>query len=143
MLTENQINEGFNGHLHCSQQVVREWADKLGYDRDEAMRMAAPFGAGLWNGDSCGAVCGAMMVIGKKYGHCELGDAEGNDAMIAKTREFNKEFIARNGSLACRDLVKYDFSKEGELEKAFMSGRISEFCPKMVIEALEILDDIM
>ena len=85
----------------------------------------------------------AMMVIGMKYGHCRHGDAEGNAAMIAKTMEFTKEFLARNGSLACRDLVKYDFSKEGELNKAFDSGRIFEFCPTMVQSALAILDDIM
>ena len=107
------------------------------------MRMAGPFAGGFWRGDNCGAVCAAMMIIGMKYGHCKHGDAEGNAAMIAKTKEFTKEFISRNGSLACRDLVEYDFSKQGELDKAFDSGRIYDFCPKMVQSALTILDEIM
>jgi hypothetical protein len=39
--------------------------------------------------------------------------------------------------------VKYDFSIEGESTKAFESGRIFEFCPKMVQDALEILEEIL
>jgi C_GCAxxG_C_C family probable redox protein len=105
--------------------------------------MAAPFGAGFWCGDNCGAVCGAMMVIGMKYGHSNPGDKERNDAMIDKVKEFHNEFIARNGSLICRELVGYDFRQEGELEKAFDNGRIFEFCPSMVQSSLEILSKII
>ena len=143
MLTSDQINEGFKGNMHCSQQVVGEWAEKLGFNKSEALRMAGPFGAGFWRGDNCGAVCGSMMVIGMKHGHCNYGDDAGNEAMIAKTNQFIGEFIARNGSLACRDLVKRDFRQPGELEKALEDGRIFEFCPKMVQSALSILDEIM
>ena len=143
MLTAEKINDGFMGCIHCSQQVVREWADELGYDCDAVMRMAAPFGAGFWRGDNCGAVCGAMMVVGMKYGHSKHGDEAQNAVMIAKTKEFTDKFIAHNGSVICRELVEHDFRQEGELEKAFQNGRIFDFCPKMVQSALEILDEIM
>ena len=38
MLTTDQINEGFKNFMHCSQQVVGEWAEKLGLERDVAVR---------------------------------------------------------------------------------------------------------
>ena len=49
---------------------------ELGYDKDEASRMAAPFGGGMFRGDTCGAVVAAMIAIGMRYGHSELGDEE-------------------------------------------------------------------
>jgi len=120
-----------------------EWAEKLGCDRDAAARMAAPFAGGMFRGDTCGAVSGAMIAIGMKYGHCKPGDTEGNAAMIDKATAFQKEFIASNGSTICRELVGYDFSQPGELEKALESGKIFETCPGIVQSSLEILDKIM
>jgi len=143
MLSKDQINHGFNGHINCAMHIVQEWSEKLGYDKKDSMRMASPFGGGFWRGDNCGAVCGSMMVIGMKYGHCDHGDEDGNNTMIAKTHEFTKAFIEKNGTLTCRELVQYDFSVDGELEKAFESGRIADFCPGMVQSALEILESIM
>ena len=143
MPTTEQINKRFKECMHCSQQVLMEWAEKSGYDRDEAARIAAPFGGGMFRGDTCGAVCGAMIAIGMKYGHCKPGDTEGNDVLKGKVDAFQKEFIALNGSTICRELVGYDFSKEGELQKALESGKIFEICPKMVQSSLAILDKIM
>ena len=143
MLTKDQINKGFVECIHCSQQVLMEWAEKLGYDRDTAARIAAPFGGGMFRGDTCGAVSGAMIAIGIKYGHCKPGDTEGNAAMMEKAAAFQKEFIARHGSTICRDLVGHDFSKEGELQKAMENGKVFEICPGMVQSSLEILDKIM
>ena len=143
MISADKINDGFKGAIHCSQQVAEYYAEKLGFDRETAMRLTAPFGAGMFIGEVCGAVCGAMVVIGMKYGHCKHGDAEGNAAMMAKVAEFNKEFISRNGTVVCRDLVGQDFSQPGELEKAFANGRIFEFCPKMVQDTIDILEKIL
>ena len=143
MLTKEQINKGFAECIHCSQHVLMEWADKLGYDRDKAARIAAPFGGGMFRGDTCGAVSGAMIAIGMKYGHCKPGDTEGNAAMMGKVAAFQKEFIARNGSTICRELVGHDFSKEGELQKAKDNGKLFEICPKLVQSSLEILDKMM
>ena len=143
MISTGQIVYGFKQCIHCSQLVLAEWATELGYDRDEAMCMAAPFGGGMFRGDTCGAVAGAMIAIGMRYGHCLPGDTEGNAEMTKKVGAFQEAFIARKGSTICRDLVGYDFSKEGEFEKAVASGKVYELCPGFVQTALEILDEIM
>ena len=143
MITADQINTGFRNSIHCSQQVLAEWAEELGYTRDEAMRMSAPFGGGMFRGDTCGAVCGAMIAIGMRFGHSQPGDVERNAAMIEKVQAFQSKFIESKGSTICRELVEHDFSKEGELEKALMNGKIFDVCPGFVQEALEILDEIM
>ena len=142
-LTEGRIIDLFNSHIHCSQIVLMEWAEALGYDREEAARMAAPFGAGMFRGDTCGAVTGAMIAIGMKFGHSQPGDVEGDELMKEKVAEFNRRFIEEKGTTICRDLLGFDFSISGDFEKAAMSGAIHTTCPKLVLEALNILDDIM
>lgn len=143
MLSEADIKMQFSKCIHCSQTVLMEWAEELGYQRDEAARMAAPFGGGMFRGDTCGSVTGAMIAIGMRYGHCKPGDFDGNNAMIAKVKEFQDAFTERHGSLQCRDLCGYDFSQPGEMEKAMSLGVLLHDCPPFVYSALEILDDIM
>jgi len=142
-MDKQRIIEQFQGCIHCSQIVLSQWAEELGYDRDEAARMAAPFGGGLFNGDTCGAVSGAMIAIGMRYGHCEPGDAAGNEAMIAKVKEFLDKFNEKHGSHICRKLLGYDIGVPGEFDKALETGTVFDRCPNYVNSALEILDEIM
>ncbi len=143
MLSRIDIEQQFRQSIHCSQVVLMEWAGALGYDREEAARMAAPFGGGMFRGDTCGAVAGALVAVGMRYGHCRPGDTEGNAAMMTKVKAFQDAFLARHGSLTCRDLCGYDFSQPGQLEQAMASGVLFRCCPDFVRSALEILDEIM
>ena len=143
MLSREQITTGFRGRMHCSQQVLMEWAEELGYDREEAAKIATPFGGGMFRGDTCGAVAGAMIAIGMKYGNGTLGDTAKDDALQAKVKEFQDKFTARNGTTMCRELLGYDFAKPEERAEAMSNGKVMESCPKYVQDALEILDEIM
>ena len=143
MLTEEKIFELFTQSIHCSQLVAGEMAEKLGYDREQTMRLAAPFGGGMFCGETCGAVAGGVMAIGMKYGHCNPGDVKQNELCIKKTAQFLEKFKARHGATRCRDLLGYDLSEEGALEKAFAAGRIKEVCPGFVLNSLELLGEII
>ncbi|BAK46448.1 hypothetical protein CXIVA_04810 [Clostridium sp. SY8519] len=142
-LDPKEILELFSQSIHCSQIVVREWADDLGLDEEIMMRMAAPFGGGAFSGNMCGAVCGALMLLGAEYGHFEPGDTEGNENMIAKIGEFKQRFTEANGSLICQEIIGYNLGVPGESERAFASGVIAKKCPNCVNTALEILDDML
>lgn len=143
-LERNEIISLVTGLRHCSQVVIGQWAEDLDLDEETAVRMLAPFGGGAFDGEMCGAVSGALAAIGTRYGHYEFGDEEGNARMIAKTTEFKQRFKEANGSLVCRELLKkYDFSREGDLEKAKASGIFIEKCPYFIKSALDILDEIM
>ena len=143
MLTEEKIFTLFTQSIHCSQLVAGEAAEKLGYDRNQIMRLAAPFGGGMFCGETCGAVAGGVMAIGMKYGHCEPGETKQNELCIKKTEQFLQTFAARNGGTLCRDILGYDLAEAGALEKAFAAGRIKEVCPGFVLSALKILDEVM
>ena len=119
------------------------FADELGYDEEEMARMAAGFGGGMFRGDTCGCVSGALMALGLRYGHCEPDDTENKAVMIAKVKEFQERFTEKFGTLECRKLVSYDFSLPGENEKAKESGVLLEKCPNFAAGAIEILEDMM
>ncbi len=142
-ISKEEIQAGFMDGIHCSMQVVREWAEDVGLDEKNAMRIAAPFGGGCCAGEVCGCVTGALIVIGARYGHCQPKDFQANAAMQAKTREFLEKFRERHGTLLCRELMGHDLSKPEEIQKAFEDGSIMERCPDYVNTALEILDEIM
>jgi len=143
-LERSEIIRLVSGLRHCSQVVIGQWAEDLDLDEETAVRMMAPFGGGAFDGEMCGAVSGALAVIGARYGHYELGDSEGNMRMIAKVQEFKDKFKERNGTLVCRELLQeYDLSKEGELERASESGIFFDKCPDFIGASLEILEEIM
>jgi len=135
-LTKSEVASKFIAGDNCSQCVLTSWADELGYDEEELMRMASAFGGGMFRGDTCGAITGALIALGLAFG-------DDSDLLHDKVAEFRKQFVERFGNLNCRDLVKYDFSIPGERDKAMAAGATIETCPALVCGALEILDDLL
>jgi C_GCAxxG_C_C family probable redox protein len=125
----------------CSQSILMTFADQLGMDLQAAARIAAPFGAGLGRkGWTCGAVTGAMMVIGMRHGHDAGNDDETKERMFEMTQAFMTQFEQRNGSVVCRQLLGRDLSKPGELEMIRAEGLFESRCPQFVADAAEILE---
>ena len=52
-------------------------------------------------------------------------------------------FIERKGTVVCRELLKHDLSKPGELEKCRELGIFKTICPEMVRCAAEIVGDML
>jgi C_GCAxxG_C_C family probable redox protein len=131
------------GYL-CSQSLLLAYAPSLAVEPGMAARIAAPFGAGMGRmGRTCGAVTGALMVIGVRYGHRAAGDEERKEHTFELVREFLSQFEARNGSVVCRDLLGYDVSTAEGLESARAAGLFEIRCPKLVRDAAEIVGQIL
>ena len=142
-LTQEQAALQLKSALNCAQAVAMQWAEEFGYEREEAGRMAAAFGGGMGRGEVCGAVSGALLVLGWKYGHGAPDETAKKLQMKRKALEFQQKFMERHGTEICRELTDFDFSKQGEYERAMQSGRLSTFCPALVADALEILEEVM
>ena len=92
----------FSQKLHCSQSVLAAFADECGITEEEAFRLGSCFGSGMRKGEVCGAVTGALMVLGLLYGQKAAGDIEGrqfsnkvNDLMM----DCFKEKCGKNAAL--------------------------------------------
>ncbi|MGA2367491.1 MAG: C-GCAxxG-C-C family protein [Dehalococcoidia bacterium] len=134
------FSKGFN----CSQSVLAEFAEDFGLDRVMAYKIAASFGGGMGHmGKTCGAVTGAFMVIGLKYGMTAADGLQSHKAAFGKVREFAEKFKALHGSITCSELLGADFSKPGEFREAVKNGIPQRICPKLVEDAAAIVESLI
>jgi C_GCAxxG_C_C family probable redox protein len=128
----------------CSSSVFSTFSGDMGLDADTARKLSCGFGAGISKtGNICGAVSGAIMVIGLKYGKALPGDDAATDATRTCVRTFIDEFTARHGSVNCTDLLGYNLSVPDEYEKARQSGLFHTKCTDCVRDAAAILEMIL
>lgn len=95
------FDEGFN----CAQSVIAAFAHELPGDTSTALRMAGGFGHGLRSGEVCGAIAGAVMVLGLREGTDEAADQTAKASCNAQTLELMRTLTARLGACECRRLI--------------------------------------
>ncbi len=128
----------------CSQSLLLAYAPRLGIEPGMAARIAAPFGGGIAHmGWTCGAVTGALMVIGLRCGHEAAGDRETRERTHAVAGEFISLFDARNGSVVCRELLGHNVSTPEEMASAMAEGAFESCCPNLVRDAAEIVGNVL
>ena len=134
----------FEQGFYCSQAVFAAHAPELGLDLDIALKIASAFGAGIARtGETCGAVTGALMVIGLKYGRTTAEDTTAKTRTDQLAGQFLAEFQSRHGALDCRELLGHDIRTPAGLEQARAEGLFTTLCPKLVREAAEILEHLL
>ena len=133
----------FKERFNCSQSVLSVYAEESGLDRETALKLSCGFGGGMARmGETCGAVTGAFMAIGLKFGAAVPGDSPVTLRTFELIREFVRQFEASHGSLVCKDLVGFDMSTPEGKEAAKQPGSF-DICPKLVQSAVEILEGIV
>jgi len=134
------FEEGFS----CSQAVLATYGEMYGLTRERALKISQAFGGGMARmGETCGAVTGAFMVIGLKYGRIRAEDESARDKTYGLVLEFVRRFKARHGSIVCRELIGQDMSTAEGLKLAHDSRVIPTHCPGFIRAAAEILDEIL
>jgi C_GCAxxG_C_C family probable redox protein len=134
----------FSRGASCSMAVFSAYAPGLGLDAETAASVASPFGAGISRtGEICGAVSGALMVIGLAQRKEDIRDTASREKVYALAQRFIAEFTARNGSVMCTDLVGYDLSQEDQYREAKEQKGFATRCPRLVRDAGEILEKIL
>jgi C_GCAxxG_C_C family probable redox protein len=128
----------------CSAAVFSAFSEDLGLDRYTAKKIACGFGAGISKtGNICGAVSGAIMVIGLKYGKAQADDEASTEKTRALVRQFIHEFMERNGSVSCTALLGYDLSDPQSCTAAENGGLFVTRRPAFVRDAADILENIL
>lgn len=134
------FREGFS----CSQAILSVYGVEFGLERETALKAGAALGAGMGClGEVCGAVTGALIVIGLKYGHTEAKDKETKAKTYDRVRDYGCRFRAGSGSLLCRELLGCDLGTAEGMATARQKGLFTELCPRFVREAAEILEDVL
>jgi len=141
--TKNAVscfNEGFS----CSQAVLSAYSDLFNLDRNTALKISQPFGGGIAHqGETCGAVSGAFLVIGLKYGRTQAEDLEAREKTYEKILDFIDQFALKNGSNVCKELLGCDISTPEGFQKAEDAGLFETLCPKLIQSSIKILENIL
>lgn len=125
---------------HCAQAIFATYSEHLGLgkiDFDRAMKIASAFSGGIARtGNVCGALNGALMVLGYKYGGPDSTKA--NELAV----KLLDEFKSVNGSTICRELINHDLVTDEDVNQAFKTGAFDN-CPKFVEDVAMMLDKLL
>jgi C_GCAxxG_C_C family probable redox protein len=112
-------------------------------DREFALRIASGFAAGMRMAETCGAVTGAIMVLGLARATAGSTTARLREPVYQAVKVFSAEFERRHHTLVCRDLLGCDIRTEEGMQAAKDRGLYKTVCPKMVQDAAEILETML
>jgi len=139
-LTVSCFREGFS----CSQAILSTYGTQFGLNREIALKVAEAFGGGMCHmGETCGAVTGAFMVMGLKFGRTIAGDKQSQDKTTSLVNEFVNRFKSRNVSIVCKELLGCDLSTPEGMNMAKEKNLFATICPKFVQDAAEIIEQIL
>jgi len=142
-LAEQYHNNGYG----CGQAVLAPFASDFGLSEDLALRISTGFGSGMGRMcEVCGALTGAFMVIGLKYGKVKTdGTQYGSNTEITyqKVSELAKKFEAKHGSIYCRELIGHDLSNNEERAEVVRQGLFKTTCGMCIKDAVELLEETL
>ena len=92
-------------------------------------------------GRECGAVTGAMLVLGFKVQEAST-EKETRYRVYDLVRELVRLFEKKHGTIVCKDLLEVDVGTPEGRDKAVKDGLFRTLCPGFVRDAAQILSDM-
>lgn len=119
--------QGYN----CSQAVACAFSDLVQIDKEQLYRATEAFGGGIGGtGGTCGAVSGAVLIIGLARSG-GLGQVKSKVDTYKMAKELVQSFENKNGSVICHEL------------KGAGTGVVLRDCAGCVHDAAEILEELL
>ncbi len=139
--SEVAVNKFRDGYC-CSQSVLFSFADKLEISEDVALKIANGFGAGMGRKQEvCGAVSGAVMVIGLLYGRGVNDGKDKHEYTYDRVRDFIDAFEAKHNTVLCKKLLDGCDLLSPQGQDYFKSNNMIEKCYGFVEDAVNILEE--
>ena len=118
-----QLRATVDKHYNCCQSVLVPFAKEMGLSEEQAYALGAHFGSGMRHGSTCGALTGALMVLGSL----------GGDEQAAG--ELLRAFRQENGCTDCAHLLAA--AKERGEEKKPHCDRLVYECVQMLLDRMQ------
>jgi len=135
----------FRNKFNCSQSVLAAFGTEYGLSGDKCLKIATAFGGGMGRQQHiCGAITGALMVLGLRYGKGLNDPEEKKRYTYQKTKEFFDEFKRLNGSENCLELLDGLNMNDPDDNKIIVERNYYAIrCEKYVSDAVNILSEII
>ena len=141
--SENAVDY-FRNKFNCSQAVFTVFGKDHGLSENDCLKVSCAFGGGMGRQQlTCGAVTGALMALGLKYGKALNDPEEKKQKTYAVTREFFQRFTELNGSVNCKALLDGLDMNDPDDHKKIMERKLFDIkCEKYVADAVEIVETL-
>jgi C_GCAxxG_C_C family probable redox protein len=133
----------FRNGCNCSQAILSTYGEAFGLGEALANRMACGFGGGMRRADVCGAVTGAIMVLGLRHGPTGCPGQPQKNETYAQVQAFQARFAERQGTVTCREILGCDISTPEGQQQAQADQLFTTICPEAVKTAAEILEAML
>jgi C_GCAxxG_C_C family probable redox protein len=135
----------FRNNFNCSQSVFTVFGTETGMPEDECLKVACAFGGGMGRQQYiCGAVTGALMALGLKYGKGSNDQEDKKKHTYTLAAEFLEEFKRIHGSLNCRELLDDLNMNDSEDYKTIKERNFFEIrCENYVKDAVTITEKLI
>jgi C_GCAxxG_C_C family probable redox protein len=132
--------------FHCSQAVLAVGQEKLGKKDGEVIKAMGAFGGGLGgNGEVCGAVVGALAVMGLRFSRASEDEKE-DPKMWSYAHEvlerFQNEIAKDHGGILCREIARVNW-KDKEQVKSFYKGEKVLECVRIVGDTAVLVGELL
>ena len=129
---------------NCAQSVAASFADLTGWTPEQLFAAAGSFGGGYGGSheEACGAISGALLVLGILVPHTREGDAEAKRRIYALAKDFRQRFFDVFGYTRCTDLLR---ARPGVSEKTPAARRlgVTAHCDNMIVTSVELLEELL
>jgi len=130
-------------NFNCAQSVLAAFGDLTGLDDETAKKIAGGLGGGMGGcrSEVCGALSGAILVLGMLTPHVTPVCQEEKDRVYAVSREFRSRFETRFGCTGCGALLNREHSQADWDWAAELKSR--RICIVFVVEAVRMLEEYL
>ena len=140
-------HENFKSGYNCAQAVACTFAKELNMREEDVARMVSCFGGGMGKlRQVCGAVSGALFVLGSLKGYSDPTAVKEKADLYAHVQDFAARFRAEHETLVCRELLK-NLALKNEQTSA-PDARTEDYyrvrpCVRFVESAARIVDEML
>lgn len=141
---EKRAIRAFAEGRNCAQAVLTAYADVLSLTEAQAAMLSVGFGGGMGRLRlHCGAFSAAVMLCGALEG-ADGAQKEHRPQTYARVQEVHRQFVARNGTISCAELL----GRAGVPEDPTPEERTPEYyakrpCVRIIRSACQIIDAML
>jgi C_GCAxxG_C_C family probable redox protein len=133
----------FLSGYNCAQSVLLTFAPDLHYSEELAQKLAAGFGGGMGKTQhTCGAVTGAIMVLGLINGEKVNNNEDLKSSSYSSVKELMAKFNEAYGTTQCGELIGCDLNTPEGSARFRDENMMENVCAGCVEKAVEILETL-
>lgn len=140
-----EAKDNFINGMNCAQAVFSAFGDVTGFDKETSYRISSSFGGGIGRlREVCGALSGALMVLGWLEGTYPVTDGEAKAEHYRMIQEIAKRFENEIGSIKCWKILGIPEGPSVPVPEYHTPEYLATRpCPGCVEAAARILDEFL